>query len=101
MGALEREGDRTYAEKNCRRLESGSGICFVKISQIAFETIVCYLEHPIQCLVRKFHQIEVVPALQQRVCENFAVVSQYKEMLELSDPPPLTVYRVGDHARLS
>ncbi len=73
----------------------------MKISQIAFETIVCYLDHPIQCLVRKFHQIEVVPALQQRVCENFAVVSQYKEMLELSDPPPLTVYRVGDRACLS
>lgn len=36
------------------------------------------------------------PALQQRVCENFAVISQYKEMLELSDPLLLAVYRVGE-----
>lgn len=37
----------------------------------------------------------MISALQQRVCENFAVVSQYKEVLELSEPLPLKVYRVG------
>lgn len=41
-------------------------------------------------------QIEVLPEMQQRVCVNFAVVSQYREMLDLSDPPPVTVYQVSD-----